>query len=173
MDDLTFIRSVHNKLNQVERVVPNTLAEYNLSINADKTEKYSITSEENEKWRHCKLLGSKLDTEADISRRKGLAIDAYKTLEKIFENKKIGVVLRIRVFNTYISSVFLYNSELWTLTKSLEESIDAFHRKQLRKVLNIYWPDKISNEELYRRTEVKRWSWVVKKKRLMWLGHLL
>ena len=83
-DDLTFIRSVHNKLNQVERVVPITLAEYNLSINADKTEKYSITSEENEKWRHCKLLGSKLDTEADISRRKGLAIDAYKTLEKIF-----------------------------------------------------------------------------------------
>ena len=44
---------------------------------------------------------------------------------------------------------------------------------QLRKVLNIYWPDKISNEEIYRRTEVKRWSWVVKKKRLMWLGHLL
>ena len=39
--------------------------------------------------------------------------------------------------------------------------------------MNIYWKDKVSNEELYNRAEVKEWSSEIKKRRLKWLGHLL
>ncbi len=31
--------------------------------------------------------------------------------------------------HNYIASIFLYNSELWTLTETLQNSIDSFHRK--------------------------------------------
>ena len=39
-------------------------------INASKTEEYEIIRKGNEKWKKCKLLGSLLDTEKDIHRRK-------------------------------------------------------------------------------------------------------
>ena len=71
----------------------------------------------NENWKKCKLLGSFLDTEKDINHRKILAIDAFKTLNNFFNSRKISNAVKTRTFNAYVASVFLYNSELWTLTK--------------------------------------------------------
>ena len=172
-DDLTFIRSDKTKINQIKRTIPKALEEFDLKLNLDKTEEYQITDKNEVEWKDCKHFGSKLDTITDINRRKGLAIDTYKTLEHIFNSSKISNSIKIRTFQTYVTSVFLYNSELWTLTKKLEEEIDIFQRKQLRKILNIYWPQKISNNDLYMRTNIDKWSIVIKKKRLSWLGHLM
>ena len=81
--------------------------------------------------------------------------------------------MKLKLFGTHLESIFLYNSELWTLTKSLEEQIDSYHRRQLRKVIDIRWPEKISNVNLYKRTKVTPWSTKIFKRRLSWLGHLL
>ena len=62
-------------------------------------------------------MGSLLDTEKDINRRKIIEIDAFKTLNKIVDSTKISNTVKIRTFNAYFASVFLYNSELWTLAK--------------------------------------------------------
>ena len=71
-----------------------------------------------------------------------------------------------------IESIFLYNPELWTLTNTLEISIDSFHRRLLRKVIHVTWPRVITNEELYKRTKVTPWSLKICKRRLSWFGHL-
>ena len=118
-------------------------------INESKTEEYEIIRQGNEKWKKCKLLGSLLDTEKDINRRKILAIDAFKTLNKNFDSRKISNAVKIRTSNAYVASVFLYNSELWTLTKTLENTVNTFQRRHLRKILGIHWPKKITNIELY------------------------
>ena len=47
----------------------------------------------------------------------------------------------------------MYNSELWTLIQTLENSIDLFQRKLLRRIINVKWPRSISNEELYARID--------------------
>ena len=77
-----------------------------------------MTRQGSEKGKKCNLLGSLLDTEKDINRRTILAIDAFKTLNNIFDIRKISTAVKIRTFNAYVASVFLYNSELWTLTKN-------------------------------------------------------
>ena len=48
-------------------------------------------------------------------------------------------------------SIFLYHSELWTLTKTLSASIDAFHRRQLMYAM-------ISNAKLYKLIKAEPWS---------------
>ena len=142
-------------------------------INESKTEEYEIIRQGNEKWKKCKLLGSLLDTQKDINRRKILAIDAFKTLNKIFDSRKISNAVKIRTFNAYVASVFLYNSELWTLTKTLENTIITFQRRYLRKILGIHWPKKITNIELYNKTKTEVWSITIQRRRLNWLGHLM
>ncbi len=79
----------------------------------------------------------------------------------------------MRLFNSHLQSIFLYNSELWTLTKNLENTVDVFQRNTLRKIINIRWPDKIRNEDLYEKCGVKEWSKTVKERRLRWYRHLL
>ena len=49
----------------------------------NKPDKYTISRTSIGSWKKkCKLLGSLLDLDEDIKRRKGLAIDSFKTLEK-------------------------------------------------------------------------------------------
>ena len=122
---ITFARTDELKMNQVERVVPEMLKENNLFVNTTKTEKYEISRISDNRWKKCKLLGSLLDTEEDIKRRKGLAIDILKTLENIFNSKHVSEVICLRIFKACVESILLYNSELWTLIKTLEDKIDS------------------------------------------------
>ena len=173
-DDISFIRSDESKTNQIERMIPQMLQDEGLYINKSKTERFKISRNSDTNWKKCKYLGSLLDTEEDIKRRKGLAQDCFKTFENILtKSKQTSEVIRLRVFKTYVESIFLYNSETWTLSKQLEHTVDAYQRRLLRKVINVQWPRLISNNDLYERTKMKPWSIVINKRRLTWLGHVL
>ena len=86
------------------------------------------TNNLNPDWRTCKLLGSCLGTKEDINRRKTLVIDSIKNLNNLFKSKHISLILKIRLFIAFVNSIMLYNSELWALTETLSDKIDAFQR---------------------------------------------
>ena len=75
---------------------------------------------------------------------------SFLNYEKQQKCKQISLKVRMRMFNAYIASIFLYNSELWTLNRKLENEIDIFQRSLLRKILNIKYSKVISNEKLYK-----------------------
>ena len=85
----------------------------------------------------CKLLGTLLHTEEDVKRRKVLAMNVVNSMKEIFFGD-ISIDVKVRSFNCYVSSVFLYNCKTWTLTKTLENTIGSFQRRLLRIiVLNV------------------------------------
>ena len=69
--------------------------------------------------------------------------------------------------------VLLYNSQTWGLTKSDENNLDSFHRKQLRIVLHIKYPNIVSNKNIYEITDETPLSLTILKSRWMFLGHVL
>ena len=171
-DDITEICDDYSRIESIKRDLPGKLHNRNLHINVDKTEEYTVNKNTNE-WRKCKLLGSILDTDGDIKRRKGLAINALNKIKYILNNNKLTLKTKSQAFNTYVGSIFLYNSELWTMTKKRENKIDVFQRTLLRsQIIQMKWPDVISNELLYQRTSQKVWSEVIRKRRLRWFGHM-
>ncbi len=60
-----------------------------------------------------------------------------------------------------------------TLTKALAHKIDVFQRSLLRRVVGTRRVEKMSNIDLYCKTETIPWSQTIKRRRLNWLGHLL
>ena len=133
--------------------------------------KYYIITRQNHQWKKCKLLETLLNSEEDIKRRKILAINAANNLRRFFENNKLAVSLKLKLINTYIESIFLYNSETWTLTKSMEESINAFQRRIVRRYcFNIKWPKNLNNQDLYKKTKIVEWKKKVPVRRLKWFG---
>ena len=72
-----------------------------------------------------------------------------------------------------MGSVFLYNTEIWTTNKTIEGALDSFHRRMLRKAVNIVYPRKISNIDLYKVTKATPWSEIIRERRMKWLGQLL
>ena len=89
-----------------------------------------------------------LDTKEGINRRKQLVIAAFKTYEHILTNN-IALNTRMGISRAYVTSVFLYNSELWAMNKHTEHEMDVFHRKLLRRVLKVKWSYTIRNDIVY------------------------
>ena len=135
--------------NIIKEKVPKKLKKRNLSVNDTKTEEYTVKRNGDDRWKKCKNMGSSLNTEEDVKRRKQLAMNAFLQHKPTLQSPKVSLKTRISIFNAYVTSVFMYNSELWGMTATLEKEIDVFHRKLLRQILKIKCPYIITSEAVY------------------------
>ena len=85
-------------ITRFEETVPQQLKDHGLSVNEEKTEKFSVKHNGEDTWKKTVLLGSKLDTESDISRRKGLASAAWNKYTKLLISKTLPLLLRVKYF---------------------------------------------------------------------------
>lgn len=172
-DDIGWAARRKHYLNKIKDQIPTKLKQRNLSVNTSKTEEYCIRKNGPEEWKKCKYLGSLLDTEQDINRRKGLAYNAFNKIKKFLTNKNSSIKNRVRRFEAFVSSIFLYNSELWCITDKIANKIDIIQRNFLRQILHIKLLDKIRNTEIYNRCNTQPWSSRIKSRRFKFLGHIL
>ena len=100
-------------------------------------------------------LGSIVDkqggTDMDIGARIGKARATFIMLKNIWNSKVIGAQTKLRIFNSNVKSVLLYGSETWRRTKKKLQRIQTFIKRCLRRIFNIWWPERICNEELWQR----------------------
>ena len=96
-----------------------------------------------------------------------------RKLDDIWKSKDTTISTKLRIFNSLVAPILLYNSEILTVTDKMKNQIDCFQRKMLRWMINIRWPKKISNEKLKKLVKYQEWSQKIEIRRLTWLGHLL
>ena len=81
---------------------------------------------------------------------------------------------KVNVFKSNVISVLLDGCKTWITTKADEKKLDAFLPKSLRWVLKIYWPMRITNEQVRPRAGIgETISDQVSRRRWTWLGHVL
>ena len=114
-----------------------------------------------------------MDTKKDIAARKYKVWQPFQKMKDFFRSKRLHNHHKIKIYKTYIETTLLYNSETWTLTTTLENSLNSFHRRLLRIAINARYPKIVSNEKLYKITKQIPISEIIKKRRLALLGHIL
>ena len=60
-----------------------------------------------------------------------------------------------------------------SMTETISYKLDVFQNRCLRRILNIVWPNTVSDTELHRRTATRPVTQDVKKRRRRWVGHVL
>ena len=99
----------------------------------------------NNKWikdtnhQHLRKLGCKQNNDEQIEHCSQKASNAFQT--------------KLHIYNLWIKSILYYGSETWILNRNREDKIDIFHRKQLCKLLVIFYPQRISNKKIYKISE--------------------
>jgi len=190
-DDVNYLSEDMDELKDMLPQIKDILAEWNLFVNDTKTEYASvhladkgelndkgkeIRSGKLEEWRSEKLLGSLLGSAEDIRRRCHLGNVAFANYDKCWlKGPKIPLQTKLRLYDSLVVSIMLYNCNSWAAPKSVLEKLDTTHRRHLRRILNLYWPrGKIRNDELYKRcfNTVKLSDRVIKMRWTM-LGHIL
>ena len=88
----------------------------------------------------------------DISARINKARNSYCSLRNIWKSNIYSLKTKILLFDSNVISVLLYGCQSWRVSKDDVNKLDVFQTKCLRRTCNIFWPNKISNEDIYRRT---------------------
>ncbi|RUS86029.1 hypothetical protein EGW08_006183 [Elysia chlorotica] len=112
-------------------------------------------------------------TDEDIGSRINKARHAFRTLRSVWSSSALAQHNKIRIFNSNVKSVLLYGSETWRTTKTNTQKLQTFINRCLRNILNIRWPEVISNQDLWERTRQAPIEQEIKKRKWGWIGHTL
>ena len=86
---------------------------------------------------------------------------------------KVSIRTKLRLYNALVKPILLYNCSTWGLTQQWSDKLDATHRRHLRRLLGIFYPNHISNIKLYEVCHEEPLSDYIRKARWSLLGHIL
>ena len=102
---------------------------------------------------------------------------ALTKLKSVWNDKSISLSSKIQMMHSLVIFIFLYASELWTLTAELQRRIQAMEMGCYRKIPRISYKDQVTNEEV--RAKIQQaigphedLLTIVKKRKLQWYGHV-
>ena len=185
-DDIVILAHRHQDIQMKTNDVALIGRQVGLNINTDKTklmkinarsdQQVTIDNKNIEEVQEFVYLGSKITTdgnsEMDVLLRLSKARGAFAVLRNIWRSSKIGTKTKLKIFKSNVLGVLLYGAESWKVSQSVCHKIDVFQTRCLRRILKIFWPRTISNEELYRRTNTAPLSVEIKRRRWRWIGHI-
>ena len=191
--DADFITMILERKELLKANVREILLKADLKVNETKTEETTLErirknahsckrtgemklkrKKEIEEWRNTKKLGSLIGTSEDIKRRKQLVSAALNKMNHVWIRKdKIKENLRLKLYKSLIKPILTYNSGTWGPMKKEEDELDAFHRQQIRKVMNVKYPVKMRNSVVYEKSDKEVLSVEVLKSRWKLFGRVL
>jgi hypothetical protein len=146
-----------------------------MTVNNKKQPVIKIEGHQIENVEKFKCLGSIMTkeggTEKDIETRVANAQNAFHMLNRIWYSSNLSKGYNIRIFNSNFNSVLLYGSETWKINKKLIKELQVFVNKYLRKIMKIWWPNKIRNERLWEIKNQETIEKTIKIRKWKWIGH--
>ncbi|KAH9584422.1 hypothetical protein MS3_00006030, partial [Schistosoma haematobium] len=158
-DDLALLSQTQKQMQEKTNSVAAASAAIGLNLHKgkSKTLRYNTTyanpvtidGEDLEDVKTFTYLCSNVDehggSDADVKARIGKARTAYLQLKNIWNSKQLSTNTKVIIFNANVKTVLLYGVETWRTTKATTQKIQVFINNCLRKILQIHWPDTISN----------------------------
>ena len=158
-----------------------------LKINYEKTKEIRLNTRNHqqlvvngkiiEEVDYFKYLGSVVSksggTDEDVTGRIKKAKGAFAQLAPVWRSNQLRRSTKLSIFETNVKSVLLYACQTWKVTKSISRKLQIFINKCLRRIFDIRWPEKITNEELWKRANQGPINDIIKKRKYGWLGHTL
>ena len=95
---------------------------------------------------------------------------SFMKLKQIWSLNVYTLRSKLRLFNTFVKLVLLYESETWKINEGDNRYIFF---KCLRRILQIRWPYVVSNRDILAKSKLKTISAELKLRRWKWVGHIL
>ena len=187
-DDIAVMAEGESDLQMAVDKIVDVSSSMGMCINAAKTEiqflgkgnitfQIKVNEQQLQQTENFVYLGGNISTNdgsgKDIERRIGLARGMLQTLNRIWTSKELSKQTKMRVYETLVKSVLLYNSETWTLKEKDKARLRVFEMTCLRKIEGVTRRDRIRNEEIRGRLHVQQdIVGDIAKRRLRYFGHI-
>jgi hypothetical protein len=172
-DDTDFLSGSYGANFSTSLQLPPILAEFNLQMNAGKTEWVTINRNSCDKLTN-KKLGTILSQKEDIKYRITKARNAFRTMYKIWLNKgPIKLSTKMFLYDMFVKPVMTYNTSCLGVSETQLKHMDSTHRYQLRSLSGIRYPVTITNTRLYKHCKTQPVHLFIIRQRWKLFGHIL
>lgn len=186
-DDICLLANSHSDMQSKLQSLSDVAERSGLRINLAKTKLMRINAANQEPIRlnniaieevqNFSYLGSVMATDGgtteDIQNRMMKARAAYGGLNKIWRCGILSTNTKLQIFRACVMSVLLYGSETWKYSERVFGRAQAFLNKCLRRLLGVFWPNRITNQDLYNKARIKPLTQIIKERKWRWIGHTL
>ena len=101
------------------------------------------------------------------------ARNIFRSLNNVWKSSQYSKQTKLKLYQSCILSTLLYGSECWRMTENELTKLSVFHSKSIRRILRIFWPNKISNEDLLRQCKQEDMATILLRRRWKWIGHVI
>jgi hypothetical protein len=159
---------------QIETILPEYMQEYHMKMNGDKTLHVEWTKGMTRNT-SIQILGNNISPDFEIKMRKSKAANALNLMYNTWIQKEntVSTDTKVYLYNTFVRPHLLYNAGSCPYLQHHLDKLDSFHRRQLRRVLGIFYPAHISNSDVYIQTDSIPISVMIGTMRWAHLGHIL
>ena len=136
------------KKREIVQALSETLGRWNLKVNTEKTE-YITIQRNTMKEVGTRKLGNLISSEKDTKSRIAFAETCFNSLNKMWRNTTdISKNTKIKMYNSCITPIMIYNIGSNGATNI--KAFDVAQRKHLKRIFGIFYPQIISNKDLYK-----------------------
>ena len=89
------------------------------------------------------LIANNGDGFKEVNRRLGMAMKKLKSIKKLW--KGTNEQTKLKFLKALIFPIATYGSETWSISKQVEQKINAFQMKSFRRILRVSWKEKRTN----------------------------
>ena len=76
--------------------------------------------------------------------------------KRVWENKKLTLNTKMKVYQACILSTLLYGSETWPTYSVQERHLNSVYHRHLRTIMNVTWKDHISNHDILAKGKISK-----------------
>ena len=102
---------------------------------------------------------------------------ALTRLRPVWKDRSISLSFQIRLMRSFVTSIFLYACESWTLAAEHQRRKQAIEMRCYRKILQISYKDHVTNEEV--RAKIQQaigphedLLMIINRRKPQWYGHV-
>lgn len=111
--------------------------------------------------------------EEDVSNRLKKARSTFGNKCRPWRSPQISQNPKVRIFNACMKSTLLYGSETWFMTNITAQKLQVFINKCLQIIFRIFWPNTITNTELWKLANEEPVIRQIARRKWKWIGHTL
>ena len=121
-------------------------------------------------------LGSIIATDGDIQTDINMRlakVAVFRRLGSVWKSRTLSQKIELQLYSAVVVSTAIYASKTWKSTAHIQNKLDVFHRRNLRKIIGVTWKDKMTNTEVLVRTNHRRMKNIVAERRPRCARHII
>ena len=159
-DDTTLLEKSEEKMKELLQQVQLASEEAGLYLNINKTKimstdrltTFNLNGEDIEVVKNFQFLGVMMSEDnncgKEIKRRIAIGRAAMMNMRKIWVDDNIRINTKTRLVKALIFPIVTYGAESWVMNRADRKKIDSFELWCWRRMLQISWKDRVTNEQV-------------------------